>query len=266
MIGRQLRRLGAAAFLVLLSVHGVDAAPVHTQSIFRDTAFSTQATNYLCTSAVVQNIRNLATGELIDSREEQIDLYYYGKEHNRYDYRSQGVDPQGVEAMLEHVIPGSDWQQVRKKSLQGLLRTAARRMRATGLPAVLFVAGGRHVWTMNGYTSSRDPAVGGWFKVTHVQFSGPYFPRQRARYGWFDLKPNYRASVDRLSRAFYRYQQRQAFGYRRPTIWNSWYVAVIPWTYTGNPDPGETPTPPPDPTAEPTFGPSPEVTPEAPPE
>jgi hypothetical protein len=267
MIGRPLRMLLAATLLVFVSAHGVDARPGFSQTTYRASAFSTQATEYYCTSAVVQHIRNLATQVSLKSRTEQAQLYAYGRANNRYAYRSRGVDPQGVEAMLERSVPGTNWVQVRKHSLVKVLRTAARRMRATGLPAVLFVAGGKHVWTMNGYTATRDPASGSRFHVTHVQFSGPYFPRQKARYGWFDLAPNTRTSVERLAHAYFPYSERLAFGDHKNTPWNGYYVAIVPWLVDDDPDPSPTPTPVPTPgsTAEPTIEPTaePEATPDS---
>lgn len=272
MIGRPLRVLLAASLLVFVSAHGVDARPGFSQSTYRASAFSTQATEYYCTSAVVQHIRNLATQQSLKSRTEQAQLYAFGRAHNRYAYRSRGVDPQGVEAMLERYVPGTDWVQIRKPSLQKALRSAARRIRATGLPAVLFVGGGKHVWTMNGYTATRDPASGARFNVTHVQFSGPYFPRQKARYGWFDLAPNSRTSVERLAQAYFQYSERLAFGDRKHTPWNGYYVALVPRLVEVDPDPTPNPSPTPVPTpgstAEPTLEPTsePEPTSEATPE
>jgi hypothetical protein len=245
----------------MLCAYGVDAATTYSQTIYRSTAFSTQATDYFCTAAVVQNIRNLATGESRTGRTQQAEMYAFGRANNRYDYRSRGVDPQGIEAMLEHYVPGSDWKQVTKGSLMKVLRVSARRMRATGLPAVLFVAGGKHTWTMNGYTATGDPASADTFKVTHVRFSGPFYPRQTALYGWFDLAPNERRSVERLAQAYYRYHEPTAFGDHRSTPWNGSYVAVVPVSVE-DPDPDPTPTPTPDPTPAPTPDPTPEATPE----
>ena len=63
MLGGRPRRILAALFLVLLSANGVQASTGYSQEIYRWSAFSTQATSYWCTAAVVQNIRNLATGD-----------------------------------------------------------------------------------------------------------------------------------------------------------------------------------------------------------
>ncbi|NJD27014.1 MAG: hypothetical protein FIA92_01810 [Chloroflexi bacterium] len=253
MTGHRLRGAVAAALLVLVAVQGVDAGSGYSQTIYRSGAFSTQATDYYCTAAVVQNVVNLVTGESHFGRAEQAELYAYGRAHNRYSYKARGVDPQGLEAMLERSLPGTDWRQIRKKTLQAALRTAARRMRATGLPAVLFVAGGSHVWTMNGYTATRDPAAGKRFRVTHVRFSGPHYPKQKARYGWFDLPPNTRRPVDKLAMAYFPYRERLAFGDRRSTPWNGYYVALVPWSVDVKPEPTPTPTPAPTPTPEVTL-------------
>ena len=251
-----LAKIVVAALLTLLAVQGVQAATGYSQTVFRNDAFATQRNSYLCTAAVVQNIVNLATGTSRTGKTQQLKFYAYGRDNNRYDYRNAGVDPQGVEAMLELYIPGSDWVQVMKPGMQGALKASARGMRATGLPAVLFVGGGTHVWTMNGYTASADPASGDFFKITHVRFSGPLYPKTIAKHGWFDLEPNTRRSSDRFGNVFFPYRERLAFGDRRWTPWNGSFVAVVPRTYEP-PDPEPTPEPTPDPTPEPTVEPEP---------
>jgi hypothetical protein len=251
-----LGKIVAALLLGLLAVQGVQAGTGYTQTIFRDDAFATQRTNYLCTAAVVQNIVNLATGSTRDGKTQQLEFYAYGVDNNRYDYRNAGVDPQGMEAMLELYIPGSDWVQVVKPGMQGALKASARAMRATGLPVVLFVGGGTHVWTMNGYTASVDPASGEFFTITHVRFSGPLYPKTIAKHGWFDLEPNTNRSSDRIKKVFFPYKEYLAFGDHRNTPWNGSYVAIVPLTYDP-PDPEETPVP--TPTPEPTDEPAPDA-------
>jgi len=246
-----LAKIVVAALLSLVAVQGVQAATGYSQIVFRGDAFATQRTDYLCTAAVVQNIVNLATGSSRDGKGQQLQFYAYGRDHNRYDYRNAGVDPQGMEAMLELYIPGSDWGQVVKPGMQGTLKASARAMRATGLPVVLFVGGGTHVWTMNGYTASADPASGKSFTITHVRFSGPLYPKTIARHGWFDLAPNTQRSSDRIPRVFFPYKEYLAFGDHRSTPWNGSYVAIVPLTYEP-PDPE--PTPDPTPTPEPSAG------------
>jgi hypothetical protein len=246
-----LRKIFAALLLGLLAVQGVRAGTGYTQTIFRDDAFATQRTNYLCTAAVVQNIVNLATGSSRGGKTQQLEFYDYGLDNNRYDYRNPGVDPQGMEAMLERYIPGSDWGQVVKPGMQGALKATARGMRATGLPSVLFVGGGTHVWTMNGYTATADPRSGDFFKITHVRFSGPLYPDTIALHGWFDLVPNTQRTSDRISKVFFPYKEYLAFGDHRTTPWNGSYVAIVPLAYEP-PDPDPTPTPTPEPSPEPT--------------
>ncbi len=264
---RSVRRAIAATALVLLFTQGVDASGTYSQVIYRSTAFSTQATYHYCTAAVVQNIMNIASGTSRHGKIEQQALYAYGRANNRYAYSTRGVDPQGVEAMLDRYVPVATWRQVKSKSLQAVLRLAAKGMRATKLPAVLFVAGGSHVWTMNGYTATADPASGASYNVTYVRFSGPLYPKQVGWYGLFDLAPNSRRSVERLARAYFPYRERLAFGDNRYTPWNGYYVAVIPWTLV-DPDPDPTPPPPPTPQPSPqaTVEPTPEATPEATPQ
>jgi hypothetical protein len=246
---------------VAFAVPSVQANTAYSQTVYRSDAFATQQTKILCTAAVVQNIINLANGESRRDKLQQLQLYTLGRQNNRYTYKNAGVDPQGVEVMLETSLPGTDWRVITTKKLQKLLRRAARQMRATGLPVVMFVAGGRHVWTMNGYTATRDPALGGKFTVTRVRFSGPNYPKVKARYGWFDLAPNTSRSAHRLGNAYFKYSEKLAFGQPRPTIWRGWFVAVVPWT-VGDPDPDPDPTPDPSASPDPSVEPSPESPPQ----
>jgi hypothetical protein len=247
-----LAKVVAAMLLGLLAVQGVEASTGYTQLVFRDTAFATQRTSYLCTAAVVQNIVNLATGTSRDGKAQQLAFYAHGLDNNLFDYRNAGVDPQGVEAMLELNIPGSDWGQVVKPHMQGALKASARAIRATGLPVVLFVGGGTHVWTMNGYSASADPASGEFFTITQVRFSGPLYPKSIAKHGWFDLEPNTARSSDRITKVFFPYKEYLAFGDHRNTPWNGSYVAVVPLSYDPPDEPPPTPEPSPLPTPLPT--------------
>ena len=250
-----LAKIFVAALLSLVAVQGVQAGTGYSQTIFRDDAFATQRTNYLCTAAVVQNIVNLATGSTRGGKTQQLEFYAYGLDNNRYDYRNAGVDPQGMEAMLELYIPGSDWGQIIKPGMQGALKAAARAMRATDLPVVLFVGGGTHVWTMNGYTATADPASGEFFTITYVRFSGPLYPKTIARHGWFDLEPNTNRSSERIRKVFFPYKEYLAFGDHRSTPWNGSFVAIVPLTYDPpDPEPTPDPTEPPEPTDEPGPG------------
>ena len=248
MLRKPFAKIVVAALLSLVAVQGVQAATSYTQIVFRDDAFATQRTNYLCTAAVVQNIVNLATGSTRGGKTQQLEFYRHGLDNNRYDYRNAGVDPQGMEAMLELYIPGSDWGQVVKPGMQGALKASARAMRATGLPVVLFVGGGTHVWTMNGYTATADPASGEFFKISHIRFSGPLYPKTIARHGWFDLQPNSERTSDRITNVFFPYKEFLAFGDHRSTPWNGSYVAIVPLSY----DPPDEPPPTPQPTPLPT--------------
>jgi hypothetical protein len=191
-------------------------------SVFRASAFSTQATYYYCTAAVEQMIWNTATGASSHSATQQAKFYSYGRAHNRYAYPTRGVDPQGVAVTLNHFVPQVSWHVIRGISMQATLKAAAAAIRATGLPVVLFVGGGSHVWSMTGYTLSDSGAV------AYVRFSGPLYPKQIAYAGWYDLAPNTQRSVSAFAQVFYRYSEHASFGDYRWTPWNGYFVAVVP--------------------------------------
>lgn len=215
-----LRALALALALVVGSAANVEGST--SFNAYRSTAFSTQATMWYCTAAVEQMIWNTATGRSNHGYTQQHAFYAYGRAHNRYAYSTRGVDPQGVAATLRHYVPQGDWHWYRSTTMQGALRAAADRVKATGLPAVIFVGGGSHVWTLHGFT--RDDSG----RVTYVRFSGPLYPKQVAYNGWYDLAPNTRKPVSALGGAFFPYRERLAFGDTRWTPWNGYYVVVIP--------------------------------------
>ena len=106
MTRRPLAKIVVAVLLSLVAVQGVQAATGYTQIIFRDDAFATQRTNYLCTAAVVQNIVNIATGSTRDGKPQQLEFYGYGLDNNRYDYRNRRRRSPGHGGDARAVHPG----------------------------------------------------------------------------------------------------------------------------------------------------------------
>lgn len=200
----------------------------YTQSVYDSGAFSTQQRNYYCTAALVQYIRNMTRVD-VHTEAEQTTMYNYGRAHNRYSYAAKGNDPQGTAAMLNNYSAGgvTTWHVVRKTSLRGALRLVANRMRATNLPAILFVSGGSHVWIMDGYTSDVDPNSA-TPTVSRARVSGPLWPTQKYKMGYYDMPPGTWISAGKLAYPFFRYSERLAFGDGKSVIWQGYWVVIVP--------------------------------------
>ena len=200
----------------------------YTQTVYDAAAFSTQQRNYYCTVGVAQYIRNLARSD-VHSESEQTTMYTYGRGQNRYAYVAKGNDPDGLAAILNHYSAGgvATWHVVRKTSLRSALRLVAQRMRATGLPGVLFVSGGGHVWTMDGYKSDVDPNSG-TPTVSQARVSGPYYPDQIKSYGWYDFPPGTWMTASKLSYPFFPYSEWFAFHDHKNVVWQGYFVVIVP--------------------------------------
>jgi len=199
-----------------------------TKSVFDAAAFSTQATMYYCTAAVCQYITNLTREGNVHSGAEQAEMYAYGRTKNRYPYAARGNDPQAVVEMLKHYTGVGTWHVGKYATMRGALKHIASRMDATNLPGVLFVAGGGHVWTMDGFTTSEDPSAEGDFSISRVRFSGPLYPKQVAGYGWYDLAPGTWKSDDAMAYPFFKYDERLAFNDGRAVPWEDYFIVVAP--------------------------------------
>lgn len=200
----------------------------YTQSVYDSAAFSTQQRYYYCTAAVAQYIRNLTRADVY-SESEQTTMYNYGRSQNRYAYSAKGNDPDGLCAILNNYSAGgvATWHVVKKKTLQGALKAVASRMRATGLPGVLFVSGGGHVWTMDGYKSDVDPNSGS-FTVTNVRFSGPLYPNRVKSYGYYDWPPGTWKTAGWMSYPFFKYSEYYAFRDHKIVVWQGYFVVIVP--------------------------------------
>ena len=93
----------------------------------------------------------------------------------------------------------------------------------TGKPVGLTVGFGSHAWVMTGFTANRDPRLTGNFLVTSVDVSGPLYPMQVAKLGYFDLKPDTRLSHAQMAQVFLPY--REAGGLHG---WQGAWVIVAP--------------------------------------
>lgn len=198
--------------------------------LYRKGAFTTQKTWLWCTAAGVQIVRNLVRGEDDHSRAGQARYFDWMRGRNRYDLpESAGVDPGGWTAGLRHFVDDR-YRLVASPSFEAGLRSAARSLRATGLPVALTVARGGHGWIMTGFTATADPLETDDFAVRSVRVVGPLYGLQ-SRNG-YDMAPNTSLSVGELRRFFtpWRYEPKRM-------IWDGTFVSIQP---VGQPAPAPT--------------------------
>jgi hypothetical protein len=222
-----------AALVVLLG--GLAAGPAATATraaetlpawdgrvdLYRDGAFTTQASWLWCTAAGIQIARNLVFDE-DDHRASSQERYFdWMRRHNRYDLpESAGVDPVGWAAGMREFVDDR-YRLVSHDSFDEALRLAVTRIRLTELPVALTVAHGGHGWLLTGFTATADPAVTDEFGIRSVRVTGPLFGRQ-SRNG-YDMAPDTALTPSELERFFtpWRYDP-------LPMIWDGTYVSIQP--------------------------------------
>lgn len=236
------RRVPALVLLALLMV-GATVSPAaggtdegYAFDTWRRSAFATQQGPSWCVAATVQIIRNLVLSRSDTSAGAQRRYLRYAQRNDGIPgtSRRRGSDADGWAAALRRFAPGSGWEILTRQAAGPLVDAVAARMRATGRPAGVVVAGGLHAWVITGFTSTLDPILGRT-RVTGIWVAGPLWPRRPSRRG-LDPRPHTwipRAEVDRwITRVVDP-------AYRAP--WEGALVAIVP---VAGPGPSPTPAPP----------------------
>lgn len=172
-------------------------------SIWRASAFSSQADTRWCTAASVQMMLNLVLDRSVTSAAEQRTIMTWEQANDSL-ATSRGSDPQGWAGALRHFGSSrtSTYHWEAHDSMHAALRAAAYKMRMTGRPAGLLVYGGTHANVLVGFSATSDPALGGSWSVTSVQLAGPWYPRSG-----LDLAPGSWLSSTSLASRFGRYTE-----------------------------------------------------------
>jgi hypothetical protein len=260
---RSISRLLASLAAVVVLLGGIAAGPIAPTAraagplpawdgsvdLYREGAFTTQASWLWCTAAGIQIARNLVFDE-DDHRAASQERYFdWMRGHNRYDLpESAGVDPAGWQAGMREFVD-ERYQLVSHETFDQALRLAVTRIRLTELPVALTVAHGGHGWLLTGFTATADPAVTDEFRIRSVRVTGPLYGRQ-SRNG-YDMPPDTSLTVAELERFFtpWRYDP-------LPMVWDGRYVSIQPMPAEA----AATPVPTVAPTAEPTPTPKPTPT------
>jgi hypothetical protein len=238
--------IGAGLATPPARVHAAAPLPAWDGSVdlYREGAFTTQASWLWCTAAGIQIARNLVFDE-DDHRASSQERYFdWMRRHNRYDLpESAGVDPVGWTAGMREFVDDR-YRLVSHDSFEQALRLAVTRIRLTELPVALTVAHGGHGWLLTGFSATADPAMDEDFRIRSVRVTGPLFGRQ-SRNG-YDMPPDTSLTPAELERFFtpWRYDP-------LPMIWDGQYVSIQPVPEAAEPTPAPTPTPTPTPTAAP---------------
>ena len=190
--------------------------------VYRTGAFVTQKTDHWCVGASAQMMLNLIRKTHDTSYATQAALIAYARAHELQSTAEPGADPRGWANALTNAGAGT-YTDRSFASMDAALAYAARRLLITGKPVGLTVGFGSHAWVMTGFTANRDPRLTSNFLVTSVDVSGPLYPMQVAKLGYFDLKPDTRLSHAQMAQVFLPY--RQAGGLRS---WQGAWVIVAP--------------------------------------
>ena len=204
---------------MVVSVRPVTGVWTGRVSVWRSSAFASQATSYWCVGAASQMMLNLILGRSRSDSKEQSAIMTYAKAHDSL-VRSNGSDPQGWAAALRYFgnsrTSGYHW--ARYGSYASALRAAAYDLRMTAKPVGLLVYGGTHANVMVGFTATADPALGGAFSVTSVQIAGSWYPRPT-----LDPPPGTWLSTSRLASRFNRYWETDGL-----RSWVGYWVTIEP--------------------------------------
>ncbi len=190
-----------------------------TISIWRSTAFASQATTSWCTAAATQMMLNLVLGRSRHDATEQRAIIKFEQANDSL-VVSKGSDPQGWAAALRQfgTTRTATYHWERYSSFAGAIKAAAYDLRMTGKPVGLLVQGGKHANVLVGFTASGDPASDGSFTVTSAQIAGPWHPRPGV-----DPAPGTWLSSTTLAGRFTRYAERDGL-----SDWVGNWVIVTP--------------------------------------
>lgn len=188
-------------------------------TIWRSSAFSSQATTTWCTAAASQIMLNLVLGRSRSDASEQGAIISFAQANDSL-VVSKGSDPQGWAAAIRQfgTARTASYHWERYNSFAGALNAAAIDLRTTGKPVGLLVHGGTHVNVLVGFSATSDPAAGGAFTVTSAQIVGPWYPR-----AGIDPAPGAWLSAKSLASRFTRYNERDGL-----TAWVRNWVIVAP--------------------------------------
>ena len=206
------------------------SAPTATASwsgrydLYRKGVFSTQQKITWCVAASIQMMLNIIKDTQDHSSTTQERYIRYARKHDQFtDPTITGTDGQGWVAALNHYGKSTNYHIVSSKSYAGAIRSAVRRLRATGEPVGLVIEHHNHAWVMTGFESSTDPAVDSSFKLTAVYIMGPLYPRKPS--GGLDPPPDTRVTYHQMKSYLTKYVDADV---APNNPWEGTYVTIQP--------------------------------------
>ena len=192
-------------------------------SVYYPRTHSVQKTDYYCVPASIQMMLNIVHQNSDGSRAGQDRYWRYAQAHSRYPILDNGADPQGWARALRHWGAGNYTVGVHG-TMQGSLKAAARRMRATGKPVGLVVWGNRggHAWVMTGFAADADPRFTDSYRVSSIQAMGPLYPNGTIGGRTFDPGPRQWVGYRELRSKFTYYWVKNS------PAWNGNWITVLP--------------------------------------
>jgi hypothetical protein len=191
-------------------------APFTGMSIFRASAWSSQASYTWCVGAAIQMQRNLVIGASAHDGYSQALYVAYSYLHSQYVARA-GAEVDGWAATLTHLGVGF-YKVGAYDTFDSAVKAAATRLRITSKPVGVVTMEGRHAWVMVGFESQGDdPAFSQSFTVTSVTVMAPLAGRLA-----YDPAPGVAQGVAYLTTKLTPYAD------DFPTIWDGKYVIIEP--------------------------------------
>ncbi|MGZ6343784.1 MAG: hypothetical protein ACXWOW_00540 [Candidatus Limnocylindrales bacterium] len=211
------RAAAAPTSTLAIAVGGRSPAGPITVDLYRRGVYAMQATWWWCTAATVEMMRNLVLRQADHAAADQQRYFDYMHARDAYAMPArEGVDLVGLQAGLRHFV-APRYTLSASPTYDAAVRRAVTRLRLTGLPVVLVVDRGRHVWLLTGFTATADPARSSGFRVVSVRIVGPLYGRQSLN--GYDPPPDTRLSYDALRRFLLPYHFKFS-----PTPWDRRYV------------------------------------------
>jgi hypothetical protein len=201
----------------------VDARWSGEYSVFRPKTHSVQKTNWYCVPASIQMMLNIVYGDSDRSRAGQDRYWRYAQDNSTYPITDNGADAGGWAKALRHWGAG-DYSVGIHGSMEGALRAAASRMRATGKPAGIIVWGSNkgHGWVMTGFRASADPRATSDYSVSSIQAMGSLWPYGTINGKPYDPGPREWVGMAELRNKYTRFYDRNA------PAWHGRWLTVLP--------------------------------------
>jgi hypothetical protein len=192
--------------------------------LYRKGVFSSQRTYTWCVAASIQMMLNIIDGTSDHSRDRQERYIRYARKHDQFaDPAITGTDGQGWVESLNHFGERTNYHIVSSKTYAKAIRSAVRRLRATGEPVGLVINHHNHAWVMTGFESSTDPAVDRAFQTSAIYIMGPLYPRPQ--HNGTDPPPDTRISYERMKAFLNEYRGAEA---APNNPWEGLFVTIQP--------------------------------------